>query len=74
MTLRTCCTCAMLGTCFSRVALAILVSLALSLTTTPMMCSRLLRSTHERRPGRVFQWSERGFAAVLRGYQRSLAW
>ena len=55
-------------------SVAILVSLALSLTTTPMMCSRLLRPTRERRPGRLFQWSERGFAVVLRGYERSLAW
>src|SRR5439155_13588300 len=51
-------------------SVAILVSLVISVTNTPMMCSRLLRPTHERRPGRVFQWSERGFAAVLHGYER----
>jgi multidrug efflux pump len=55
-------------------SVAILVSLALSLTTTPMMCSRLLRPTGERTPSRLFGWSERGFAAVLRGYEKSLAW
>jgi multidrug efflux pump len=55
-------------------SVAILVSLALSLTTTPMMCSRLLRPTGERSPSRLFGWSERGFAAVLRGYEKSLAW
>jgi multidrug efflux pump len=55
-------------------SVAILVSLVLSLTTTPMMCSRLLRPTPEREPSRLFRWSERGFAAVLRGYERSLAW
>ncbi len=55
-------------------SVAILVSLALSLTTTPMMCSRLLRAKREQPKGRLSQWSERGFAAVLRGYERSLAW
>ncbi|HZI84917.1 MAG TPA: efflux RND transporter permease subunit, partial [Casimicrobiaceae bacterium] len=55
-------------------SVAILVSLVLSLTTTPMMCSRLLRATRERPPSRLFRWSERGFAAVLRGYERSLGW
>ena len=55
-------------------SVAILVSLVLSLTTTPMMCSRLLRPTPERKPSRLFRWSERGFAAVLGGYEHSLAW
>jgi multidrug efflux pump len=55
-------------------SVAILVSLVLSLTTTPMMCSRLLRPTPERPPSRLFRWSERGFAAVLERYERSLAW
>jgi multidrug efflux pump len=53
---------------------AILVSLLLSLTTTPMMCSRMLRRRGERREGRLFRWSERGFAAVLGAYGRSLSW
>jgi len=55
-------------------SVAILVSLALSLSTTPMMCSRLLRPVDERRQSRLFAWSERGFATVLDGYERSLAW
>ncbi|HET9762497.1 MAG TPA: multidrug efflux RND transporter permease subunit [Casimicrobiaceae bacterium] len=55
-------------------SVAILVSLMLSLTTTPMMCSRLLRPSRERRSNKLFAWSERGFAAVLRGYERSLSW
>ncbi len=55
-------------------SVAILVSLVLSLTTTPMMCSRLLRRRTERREGRLFTWSERGFASLLRGYEKSLAW
>ncbi|HTS22894.1 MAG TPA: multidrug efflux RND transporter permease subunit [Casimicrobiaceae bacterium] len=55
-------------------SVAILVSLVLSLTTTPMMCSRLLRPVREREPGRLFASSERAFEALLRGYERSLAW
>jgi multidrug efflux pump len=55
-------------------SVAILVSLALSLSTTPMMCSRLLRPPAERRRSRVFAWSERAFASVLSGYRKSLAW
>ncbi|MFA7279889.1 MAG: efflux RND transporter permease subunit [Sterolibacterium sp.] len=53
---------------------AILVSLAVSLTTTPMMCARLLVPLKERRKGRLYAWSERGFATVLQGYRRTLAW
>jgi multidrug efflux pump len=53
---------------------AILVSLLVSLTTTPMMCARLLVPVGERRRTRFHEWSDRGFRAVLRGYERTLAW
>ena len=55
---------------------AILVSLLLSLTTTPMMCARLLGRPRPRArpPGRLFNWSERAFAAMHDGYRSSLAW
>jgi len=53
---------------------AILVSLLVSLTTTPMMCARLLQAETGRRSNRLYQWSERTFAALLRGYERTLAW
>ena len=55
-------------------SVAILVSLALSLSTTPMMCSRLLRPKSERRQSRLYTWSERGFGSMLSGYKKSLAW
>jgi multidrug efflux pump len=45
-----------------------------SLTTTPMMCSRLLRPRSEARHGRLFQLTERWFGAVLGPYQRALEW
>jgi multidrug efflux pump len=53
---------------------AILVSMVISLTTTPMMCSRILRSEHSIQHGRIYNWSERGFNAILNGYRRSLIW
>jgi multidrug efflux pump len=53
---------------------AILVSLAVSLTMTPMMCARLLRPVRERKPGRLFLASERVFRWMLAEYEASLAW
>jgi multidrug efflux pump len=54
---------------------AVLISLVISLTTTPMMCAWLLRpDAHERPPGRVSRWFERGFARMQRGYEHSLDW
>ncbi|WCM21171.1 efflux RND transporter permease subunit [Paraburkholderia bryophila] len=56
-------------------SLAIGVSLIVSLTLTPMMCSRLLREPHEQKEeGRFAQWLERGFASMQRGYERTLGW
>jgi multidrug efflux pump len=52
---------------------AILVSLVISLTTTAMMCSRLLRSQRERQHGRAYNISERIFNSVLGAYERSLS-
>jgi HAE1 family hydrophobic/amphiphilic exporter-1 len=53
-------------------AMTIFVSLVVSLTLTPMMASRFLRAHKEVKHGRVYQWSERGFAAMLHGYERGL--
>ena len=53
-------------------SVAILVSLAVSLTTTPMMCSVLLRK--EAKHGRWYMASERVFERLLKGYERSLGW
>jgi len=50
---------------------AILVSLAISLTATPMMCARLLRPVGERKPGRLFLASERVFRWMLAEYEAS---
>ncbi|MDB5497040.1 MAG: nodulation protein [Phenylobacterium sp.] len=54
---------------------AVLISLLISLTTTPMMCAYLLRpKADEREPGRVARFFEAGFDRVLRMYGRSLDW
>ena len=53
---------------------AILVSLIVSLTTTPMMCARVLRSESEGKPGRLSRFIERMFARLLGFYERTLQW
>jgi len=55
-------------------SVAIGVSLLVSLTTTPMMCARLLRPRGEARHGRLYRASERAFAWILGRYERSLLW
>jgi multidrug efflux pump len=53
---------------------AILVSMVISLTTTPMMCAYLLKSEHGREHGRLYNASERVFEWILRIYRNSLHW
>ncbi len=53
---------------------AILVSMVISLTTTPMMCARVLVSEREVKHGKLYQWSERIFNGALNGYRGSLNW
>jgi hydrophobic/amphiphilic exporter-1 (mainly G- bacteria), HAE1 family len=53
-------------------SMTILVSAAVSLTLTPMMASRFLAPPRAARHGRVYAWSERGFDALLKGYERGL--
>jgi len=55
-------------------SIAILVSLVVSLTTTPMMCARILRPEREQEQGRLFRAAGRAFDAMLRGYERTLGW
>ena len=53
---------------------AILVSMAISLSTTPMMCAHLLKSEHAQSHGKMYMASERFFDWVLSIYRRSLRW
>ena len=55
-------------------SVAIAVSLLVSLTTTPMMCARLLRPESEIRHGRLYQASEQGFRWILSRYDMTLSW
>ncbi len=53
-------------------AMTIFVSMAVSLTLTPMMASRFLRAHYETKHGRFYQWSERLFERMLHSYERGL--
>ena len=53
---------------------AILVSLVVSLTTTPMMSAALLKLEKERGHGALYQASERGFELLRHIYERTLRW
>ncbi|MDO8720373.1 MAG: efflux RND transporter permease subunit, partial [Polaromonas sp.] len=54
---------------------AVLISLVISLTTTPMMCAWLLKPAgHSKPPGRLARGFENVFNRLLRGYEVSLDW
>jgi multidrug efflux pump len=53
---------------------SIVVSMVVSLTTTPMMCAFLLRDERAEKHGRLYQVSEKGFDWVLSLYRSSLGW
>ena len=56
------------------IGVAILVSGVVSLTLTPMLASRFLRSSHGKQQGRFYQATERFYDRWLKGYEDSLAW
>ena len=56
------------------IGVAILVSGVVSLTLTPMLSSRFLRSGHDKKHGKLYQLSEKFFDIWLGAYERSLAW
>jgi multidrug efflux pump len=53
-------------------SVAIMVSLGISLTTTPMMCSLLLKHERPDEHGRLYRASEKGFNWILNLYERTL--
>jgi multidrug efflux pump len=53
---------------------AILVSMVVSLTTTPMMCAYLLRNERAQKHGRLYTASEKFFDSVLSLYRSTLRW
>jgi HAE1 family hydrophobic/amphiphilic exporter-1 len=54
------------------IGMAVLVSGFVSLTLTPMLCSKFLRPPAAERHGRLYTTSERFFTSLLNGYRRSL--
>ena len=55
-------------------SVAVAVSAIVSLTLTPMMCGRLLKSEKGQRHGRFYKMTERMFQAMLDWYERGLKW
>jgi multidrug efflux pump len=53
---------------------AILVSMVISLSTTPMMCAYLLRDQHSQKHGRLYTATEKFFERILSWYRHSLLW
>ncbi|HWN30356.1 MAG TPA: efflux RND transporter permease subunit, partial [Burkholderiales bacterium] len=56
------------------IIVAVLISGFVSLTLTPMLCSRLLRPAHEQRHGRLYAASEAFFEGMKHLYDASLKW
>jgi len=54
------------------IVMAIAVSAFVSLTLTPMLASRFLKSHDEERHGRIYNLSEKGFTALANGYARGV--
>jgi multidrug efflux pump len=61
---------------------AVMISLLISLTTTPMLCAIFLKSGHKdglsgqlgREPGRLARLAERAFGGVMKTYEHALDW
>src|SRR2546430_12693069 len=54
------------------IIVAVLISGVVSLTLTPVLCSRMLVDERAKKHGRFYAWSERMFDALLGGYRRTL--
>jgi len=56
------------------IGVAILVSGVVSLTLTPMLCSRFLKPSAQAHHGRFYEVTERYYTTILGAYERSLEW
>ena len=59
---------------FAVIVLAIVISGIVSITLTPMLCSRFLKDQHKHNPGAFLKWSERSFQQPLVLAQTNLPW
>jgi hydrophobe/amphiphile efflux-1 (HAE1) family protein len=55
-------------------SVAVAISMIISLTTTPAMCAKFLKSQKDQKHGWLGRTSERGFKAMYDGYASSLRW
>jgi multidrug efflux pump len=55
-------------------ALAVTISMVVSLSTTPMLCSKFLRAEHGRKHNLAYRISERFFEGLLKAYATTLSW
>jgi multidrug efflux pump len=55
-------------------SVAIAISLLVSLTTTPMLCARFLKSRDESKHGRIYRFSEGAFQRMHHEYDMALRW
>jgi multidrug efflux pump len=55
-------------------ATTILISMVISLTTTPTMCGHFLKPEEPGSHGRLYRWSEKFFNGMLGIYRSSLKW
>src|SRR5574337_408831 len=56
------------------ISTAILISGFVSITLTPMLCSRFVKHAQHAKKSRIVLWFDRGFNHVREGYSRSLGW
>jgi HAE1 family hydrophobic/amphiphilic exporter-1 len=56
------------------IIVAVLISGVVSLTLTPMLCSRMLVDEHHKQHGRIYALSERMFEGLLERYRSGLVW
>ena len=55
-------------------SITIVISLLVSLTTTPMMCAKFLKPHRKEGQSRIYLASERAFESLLHAYERGLQW
>src|ERR1700723_1461393 len=55
-------------------SVAVMVSLVVSLTTTPMLSAKFLEAHNKQKHGRIYRWGERALDWLASEYKRGLRW